>query len=172
MAKVGWKEEVMARAKRTGSVYQINDGRWRASAEIPRKPGEPRKRKTFTAKTREEAERRLTDYMGENPSLPPRTTPRHLDRANAPGHHTDTQWWALVRSVQRVCAYCGIETNPYAEFRHAENAIQRDHKVPLIRGGSDDIENIAVACRSCNREKGTMTAEEYTEWKAQTDGTR
>ena len=28
-----------------------------------------------------------------------------------------------------------------------------DHRVPISKGGSDDIENLALACRPCNRWK-------------------
>jgi 5-methylcytosine-specific restriction endonuclease McrA len=40
-------------------------------------------------------------------------------------------------------------------------SITLDHLTPFSRGGLNVIENIAPACGTCNRSKGTKTAEEY-----------
>jgi 5-methylcytosine-specific restriction endonuclease McrA len=37
----------------------------------------------------------------------------------------------------------------------------RDHKIPLTRGGSDYIENIALSCGPCNFRKHTKTDTEF-----------
>lgn len=36
-----------------------------------------------------------------------------------------------------------------------------DHKTPFRRGGLNTIDNICCACRHCNVEKNTLTADEY-----------
>ncbi len=41
------------------------------------------------------------------------------------------------------CRYCG------------QTATLRDHVIPLARGGTNDFRNIALACKRCNRTKGT-----------------
>jgi 5-methylcytosine-specific restriction endonuclease McrA len=46
--------------------------------------------------------------------------------------------------------------------------LEKDHMIPVSRGGSDAIDNIAVACTECNAEKRQMTADEYRDWKART----
>lgn len=47
------------------------------------------------------------------------------------------------------CAYCGgIPT-------------QVDHIIPRSRGGTDDRNNLAPACKRCNMEKLDFTPEEY-----------
>ncbi len=43
----------------------------------------------------------------------------------------------------------------------ARGAWEVDHWVPLARGGTDDPDNLVAACVGCNREKGTMTGEEF-----------
>lgn len=51
------------------------------------------------------------------------------------------------------CAYCRRDLN----FRfHIE------HMTPTSRGGTNHRNNITVSCASCNNDKGTMTANEYT----------
>src|SRR5712672_2699521 len=39
--------------------------------------------------------------------------------------------------------------------------LQGDHVVPLSRGGSNALVNIATPCRPCNLSKGSKTAEEW-----------
>lgn len=75
---------------------------------------------------------------------------RRARKAAAGPAHTLAEWRALVESCGGRCFYC-----------HEAKPLTRDHKVPLVRGGSDAIENIAPACRSCNFRKGRKTADEF-----------
>lgn len=50
-----------------------------------------------------------------------------------------------------TCAYCGKPANP----PHV------DHIIPLVKGGSNDPENLTVACRECNSGKSGRTPEEW-----------
>ena len=70
---------------------------------------------------------------------------------NAPGSYTDVEWRALVEFWSGTCSYCGMSSHQ----------LEPDHRVPLVRGGSNDIENIIPACRSCNAGKNTRTEQEY-----------
>src|SRR5690349_14490597 len=133
------------RAYGTGSIqYVPSRGRWMAVIPLPYKRGEPRRRKTLLASTREAAEARLAEYMAQHPApeYPGRAV--HLDRAREVGSHTEAEWWALVRREKGLCFYCGVKTDltwlPTNHPRH----LHRDHKTPLSRGGSDGIDNIAV----------------------------
>lgn len=51
------------------------------------------------------------------------------------------------------CVYCGSNEH-----------LTIDHKLPVSRGGGNEEENLATACRSCNSRKATRTPEE---WAAQ-----
>ncbi|KYQ73290.1 hypothetical protein AZH43_07245 [Acinetobacter pragensis] len=44
----------------------------------------------------------------------------------------------------RICKHCGCFDN-----------LTIDHIHPVTRGGTDDLENLQVLCRSCNSKKGT-----------------
>lgn len=46
-----------------------------------------------------------------------------------------------------ACWYCGRQTNPFRDFTV-------DHVYPVALGGTDDIDNLVPACRSCNSAKG------------------
>lgn len=50
-----------------------------------------------------------------------------------------------------ACVYCGRD----------DCSMTPDHVIPLSRGGTNAIENIEPACRSCNCSKGTKTADEF-----------
>ncbi len=69
---------------------------------------------------------------------------------NAEGFHTEQEWLDLVACYDGLCGYC-----------RSSEALSRDHKTPLSRGGSDYIENILPACQSCNSRKGTKTFREF-----------
>ena len=45
-----------------------------------------------------------------------------------------------------MCQYCGA-AGPKVE-------LEVDHKIPVSRGGTDDIDNLTTACFKCNRGKG------------------
>jgi 5-methylcytosine-specific restriction endonuclease McrA len=48
------------------------------------------------------------------------------------------------------CVYCG-----------STGDLSIDHVTPLSRGCSDDIENLATACRACNSSKGAKSLEDW-----------
>lgn len=148
-----------------GTVYQRKDGKWTAAVDMPRRRGETRRRKTFSGLTRELVEARLAAFRIDNPPIehPGRAT--LLEAARKLGTHTEGEWWALVRRVERRCYYCGIKTTVHADRAHPSH-LGQDHKIPLSRGGSDAIDNIAVACSGCNSDKGTMTEAEFIAWRA------
>ncbi len=50
------------------------------------------------------------------------------------------------------CEYCRIHEED-ASFSH-----ELDHVISIQHGGSDDIQNLALACLFCNRYKGTNIA--------------
>ena len=75
---------------------------------------------------------------------------RRARLAGAAGSHTAAEWRDKIALHAGCCIYCG-ESKP----------LTRDHNVPLIRGGSDDISNILPSCGPCNSRKGTRTAREY-----------
>lgn len=60
------------------------------------------------------------------------------------GHHTESEWLALLATFDGACATCGVR-----------DRITRDHIIPLSKGGSDLIENIQPLCVSCNCKKFT-----------------
>ncbi len=51
------------------------------------------------------------------------------------------------------CKYCG------KSGRRAEMEV--DHVLPWAQGGSNDVSNLVISCRACNRSKGNQTPEMF-----------
>lgn len=64
--------------------------------------------------------------------------------------------WALLRSQvferdDYTCTYCSDRGG----------RLECDHKVPLARGGSNDLENLTTACFACNRSKHSKLLKDW-----------
>lgn len=57
----------------------------------------------------------------------------------------------LLEKWGRQCAYC----------RKKDIPLQIEHITPKIRGGSNRVTNLALACQPCNQRKGEQTAAEF-----------
>ena len=58
----------------------------------------------------------------------------------------------IVENYNGCCAYCGID---------CRNDYNIDHKMPLSRGGTDTVKNLALSCPTCNKRKHTRTDVEF-----------
>ena len=55
----------------------------------------------------------------------------------------------VAQRANRICEYCHA---PEAVFNFD---FEVDHIIPLSRGGTSELNNLALACRSCNAYKST-----------------
>jgi|SRR5690625_1062219 len=78
---------------------------------------------------------------------------------------TGTAQWKRLRKQalyqaqqagQLNCPYCKAQLN-YTTSDQA-NSAEVDHHQPHNHGGRDEIENLIVTCRTCNRSKGDRAA--------------
>ncbi|HEY1012172.1 MAG TPA: HNH endonuclease signature motif containing protein [Herpetosiphonaceae bacterium] len=81
---------------------------------------------------------------------------RRARKMNAPGSHTITEWEALKLRYDYTCLCCG-RSEP-------EIKLTRDHIVPLVKHGSDYIDNIQPLCRSCNSSKNVKIVDYRPNW--------
>ncbi|WP_121160638.1 HNH endonuclease [Micromonospora pisi] len=51
------------------------------------------------------------------------------------------------------CCYCGNVDGPFWV----------EHRVPVSRGGTNELDNLDCACAECNFEKGDLLVEEWEE---------
>ena len=59
----------------------------------------------------------------------------------------------LMKRQDNTCAYCGR--------RRIARSFDIDHMIPVVRGGSNDMNNLQVLCRQCNQRKGIQTDAEF-----------
>ena len=57
----------------------------------------------------------------------------------------------LLEKFDRTCVYCDAQNVP----------LEVEHIVPRSRGGSNRISNLAIACRTCNQDKGSKSLDEF-----------
>lgn len=76
------------------------------------------------------------------------------------------------------CFYCGLplsrDNEPLSRDWILLKTFARmiiEHKTPVVRGGSDRLENCAPSCAACNAAKGALTVEEYRFVKGLRQGT-
>lgn len=88
---------------------------------------------------------------------------KRLEINKTEGTHTIEEWENLLKEHDYICYYCGCKLKTERNYRGKDKAT-RDHKIPITRGGTDNIDNIFPSCRSCNSSKGNMTEEEFKEY--------
>lgn len=152
----------MGRRRRgSGSIFKRGDGIWVCRLDMGMVDGK-HVRPQVTSKRFCEAVRKFSELHPYRPefSIPVGTAPNRVEAMKAArelGRHTAQEWFALVRSVDSHCYYCGKRCARWPSYMR----ITKDHKIPVSRGGSDAIDNIVVACKRCNCEKSDLTDEEF-----------
>lgn len=78
---------------------------------------------------------------------------------DAAGFYSFEQWLAKGAYHGWRCYLCGLELSPLSA--------ETDHKIPVSRGGTNWLANIAPVCTPCNMSKGAKTTTEYLAFREQ-----
>jgi hypothetical protein len=126
-------------------------------------------KKTYYAdlpKARHKGAKAAKQFRDANPGYS--TVYSHRRRArqvNAPGSHTKEEADAKLASQNNRCAnpYCRAVVLHQISLLTGKIRCHLEHKIPLARGGSNDIENICFTCDDCNLSKSSKTWDEFME---------
>jgi len=91
------------------------------------------------------------------------------------GSTRTTVLFTLALKYGWVCWYCNLPLRPspnrplaeschHAQWIVKDPVVHIDHIIPVCAGGTDDIENLALACEFCNRAKLNLDAATFLEW--------
>jgi hypothetical protein len=121
-----------------------NDNERHADPEIAQKRREAERARRLASP--EDFKRRAKEFYENNKELFfSHNRKRRARTRGASGSHTLAEIRALLAAQKGRCVYCHVDMG---------QRYTRDHIVPLISGGSDDISNIQLVCRTCNCKKG------------------
>ena len=115
-----------------------------------------KKQQIYTAKNKEKILRRNKEWRARNPEKVRAIKDRYdrRKRASIAGvlcSLTQEQWEAILTLHSNRCAYCGRDGV----------RLEKEHVVPLSKGGPTTADNIVPACRSCNASKHTKMLNDW-----------
>lgn len=103
----------------------------------------------YRERNREELNRKNREYQKDNPDvINAKTHRRRAAKTKAGGAYTSAQWMALCNKYGNVCLCC----EKFAP-------LTPDHIVPIVKGGTSNIDNIQPLCMPCNAKKHTATTD-------------
>lgn len=106
----------------------------------------------YYAQNKEKLLKYQSDYRRADPERRDNYKRRNRSRRrNLPDTLTVKQWHKILDDYNHACAYCGKKGVK----------LEREHKIPVIKGGGYTADNIVPACGKCNRRKQTMTDSEF-----------
>lgn len=139
--------------------FETYDNKWRKDAkfcskscEFQYKRGEnhPNWLKDREGIKMREKERQKKYVVNNRERIRERLRASKLKRREVEGFHSFQDWITLLKEYENRCFYCNDKMTKYVGPKQRT----RDHIIPLAKGGTDDIDNIVPACRSCNSSKG------------------
>lgn len=117
-------------------------------------------RERYQANWEKERERKRKYEQTEEAKIKRRITRLNYiaRKKGAQGNYKKEDFLSLFNEGDQDCYLCGCSISQF-DF-HIE------HKTPLSRGGSNEIDNIGISCMTCNVRKGNRTEEEFREYLA------
>ena len=135
-----------------------------------------KQRKDFRLKYPEKTKAQIRDWKKRNPDYYYKWKSKNPELAKRLQKISHANWRARLRAAGTItmetirqvykqnllkygdltCYLCGEKIDAGKEHM--------DHKLPLSRGGKNELSNLEIACSFCNQSKNSKTVEEYLEW--------
>ena len=108
-------------------------------------------KKHYREENKEKINKQLAQYRKENPEkIACYRQKRRAEKKQLMNSLTYEQWGKIKERFNCKCAYCG-----------QEKPLEREHFIPLSKGGEYTHNNIVPSCKVCNSSKG---AKDFFEW--------
>lgn len=133
---------------------------WKRSEQRP----ERRQKQLEKAKTPQMREKQKQWRKNNADKLRGYCHKRRAMKENLVNDLTEEQWQFALEFFGHSCAYCGKSEEENRE--ESGWALEREHVVPLTKGGGYTATNIIPACRKCN---GSKFNSDFDEWYPQQD---
>lgn len=142
-------EKERQRRKRLGDIYRQKERERNKSPE--RKEQKKASMLDWQRKNKPYLKEYRKEYRKRQPDIVKTTEQNRRARHKNAGHLSRQEWADIQEKYDHACYYCRAKGLP----------LEQEHKVPLIRGGLHNAENVVPACRECNARKYTKTDEEF-----------
>jgi 5-methylcytosine-specific restriction endonuclease McrA len=103
------------------------------------------------AHRREKQKNNLPEYRAMKAA---HTRTRRARIAGNGGEHTAEDVQRLLEGQRHCCWWCG---------ERVDDSFEVDHRIPISRGGTNDVGNLVISCWPCNRSKGNKMPHELDE---------
>lgn len=116
---------------------------------------ERQRNRQYYQEHKEDIKEYVAKWCKDNPEMRGAQSRNYRARKyNAGGSHTADDIQERIEEQGYMCFYC---SHPLEDDYHV------DHYYPLAKGGSNDAENIVIACPSCNMAKSDKDPDEFME---------
>ena len=117
---------------------------WQRNYNIRRKQNLKIWGRNYYMKNKERIKKRTREYQIKNKDKCVLFTVRRNAMAKGLRADLTVEQWNIIKAVFRnKCAYCGKRTK----------RLEREHIIPISKGGCFTLRNIVPSCRSCNAKK-------------------
>lgn len=131
----------------TDEYYYTKDSGWlcKECAKQYRRRNHELNRDRDNARSREYAKKHKDRYRHY-------TDKYHVRKLNNGGSYSHEELDTLYKQQKGCCWWCGVFVGLTFDI---------DHRVPVSKGGSTNISNIVISCRSCNDSKKDKMPHEF-----------
>ena len=113
------------------------------------------RQRQYYRENKKRTKQRVKDWVRDNPEKAKAQSERRRARElNAPGDFTGEDIERQYAAQKGRCFWCGCKVG---------DTYHVDHVIPLSRGGSNDPDNLVIACPSCNCSKQDKLPHEWPE---------
>ena len=145
-------EETRARHRAYAATHREESNRANAARHAAKREEINAQHRVYYEANKEQISAKIKAYRKSHPEIGQAASSRRRARlAAAPVNDlTPSQWEAIKQHYNHRCVYC---PDNCWRCQRKQHKLTIDHIVPISKGGSHTVSNIAPACSTCNKKK-------------------